>query len=591
VILDHPRPQLVRPDHTVLDGPWGFAVDTAGRGLPDRWFDSADVFDRTITVPFPPESTASGIAEDVDGPLWYRRVFEHRPAAGKRLLLHFEGVDHRASVWVNGTHVGDHEGSQARFSLDVTDAVGPGANVLVVRTVDGVRDLEQPRGKQDWSDEPHVIWYRRTSGIWRSVWLEPVPATRIERLTLRPGADLATVGVDARLVGVGDGAGTLDLTFSLDGRVLARVAVACLSSHVRAVVALDHESLDVEPGDLLWSPESPTLIDVEATLHQAGEVADRVESYLGLRTVGTDDEHVLLNGFPYFLRLVLEQGYWPDTHLAAPSFEALEREAALIKALGFNGLRMHQTSADPRFLACCDRLGLLVWADTAAAYRFSDVALARTVAEAVSVVERDAGHPSVVAWVPFNESWGVPRLASSTAQQHAVTALHALLKALDPDRIVMGNDGWQYTAGDVLGVHDYAQQPSVLAERYGSRERVRAVVTDGHTGGRRITLPTSVGHAATVPVLLSEFGGISVHDDADAWAGYGEVVGADDLAGVLAGLVGAIRPGQGLAGYCYTQLTDTAQEKNGLLTEDRVPKSAPERIRAALLGRVAAPQV
>ncbi|KGM17480.1 glycoside hydrolase family 2 protein [Actinotalea fermentans] len=581
---DHPRPTLVRREYTLLDGPWGFAADTADRGLPDRWFNSAEPFDRTIQVPYPPEAPASGIGQDIDAPLWYRRDFEHRPTPGQRLLLHFEGVDHRTSVWVNGTHVGDHEGSQARFSFDVTDAVRPGANVLVVRAVDDARDLEQPRGKQDWSDEPHVIWYRRTSGIWRTVWLEPVPAARIDRLALRPGDDLASVTVEARLVGVHGPAASLGLRFAVGGRLLADVTVACLSSTARVVVPLDHECLDVEPGELLWSPESPTLIDVDATLRLNGEVVDQAESYLGLRTVGTDEENVLLNGHPYFLRLVLEQGYWPQTHLAAPSFEALEREAGLIKELGFNGLRMHQTSADPRFLACCDRLGLLVWADTAAAYRFSDVALTRTVAEAVSLVERDAGHPSVVAWVPFNESWGVPRLADDPAQQHAVTALHALLKALDPTRIVMGNDGWQYTAGDVLGVHDYAQQPGTLEDRYGSRERVRSTVARGHTGGRRIALERSVSRAATVPVLLSEFGGLSVHEDAEAWAAYGDVIDPEALGEAIAGLVATIGPGRGLAGYCYTQLTDTAQEKNGLFTEDRVPKSSPSRIRAALLG-------
>lgn len=582
---DHPRPQLVRSEYTLLDGPWGFAVDDANRGLRERWFDSVGAFDRTIQVPFPPEAPGSGIAEDVDGPLWYRREFEQRARPGERLLLHFEGVDHRASVWVNGTHIGEHEGSQSRFTFDISDAARTGTNVLVVRAVDDVRDLGQPRGKQDWRDEPHVIWYRRTSGIWRSVWLEPVPTTRVDRLTLRPGEDLASVAVEGRVVGVADGAATLELEFRLDGRVLAEVTIGCVSGTVRGVVVLDHESLDVEPNELWWSPESPTLIDVDARLRLGGEVVDRVESYIGLRSVGTDAEHVLLNGYPYFLRMVLEQGYWPESHLAAPSFEALEREAALIKELGFNGLRMHQTSADPRFLACCDRLGLLVWADAAAAYRFSEVALARTVAELVNLVERDAGHPSLMAWVPFNESWGLPRLADSAAQQHAVTAVHALLKALDPDRIVLGNDGWQYVVGDVLGVHDYAQAPDLLEERYGSLGRVRATVATGRTGGRRISLPGSAARAAAVPVVLSEFGGISVHNDVDAWSAYGDVMEPEHLVEALRALVAATGPGSGLAGYCYTQLTDTAQEKNGLLTEARVPKSPPERIKAALLGQ------
>ncbi len=583
---EHPRPQLQRPDFVVLDGPWGFAVDDADRGVRDRWFDSNEPFGRTIQVPFPPESPASGIGEDVAGPLWYRREFEHTARADGRLLLHFEGVDHCASVWLNGTHVADHEGSQSRFTVDVTEAARQGRNVLVVRTTDDVRDLEQPRGKQDWQDEPHVIWYRRTSGIWRTVWLEAVAATRIDRLVLRPREDRASVAVEARLVGPVDEADTLELELRLRGRLLAAVGLACVSRTVRGVVVLDHESLDVEPEELWWSPESPTLIDVTARMRRSGDVVDQVESYVGLRTVGTDGDHVLLNGRPYFLRLVLEQGYWPETHLASPSLAALEREAALIKELGFNGLRMHQTSADPRFLACCDRLGLLVWADAAAAYRFSGLALARTTAELVGLVERDAGHPSLVAWVPFNESWGLPQLATSAAQQHAVTAVHALLKALDPDRLVLGNDGWQYVAGDVVGVHDYAQDRRALQERYGSPERLRTTVATGHTGGRRIVLPSAAERSTGVPVVLSEFGGISVHDDADAWSAYGDVVQPDDLAKQLGDLASAIGERSGLAGYCYTQLTDTAQEKNGLLTEARRPKCPPEHVRLALLGSV-----
>ena len=180
--LDYPRPQFRRDDYTSLDGSWGFAIDLADEGRRDRWFEAAD-FPRTIVVPFPPESPASGIAEDIDSPIWYRREFEHAQRAGERLLLHFEGVDYEASVWVNGIHVGDHEGSQSRFSFDVTEASHEGTNVVVVRAVDG-RSLEQPRGKQDWQAEPHAIWYHRTSGIWRTVWLERVPTTRLDRLVL-----------------------------------------------------------------------------------------------------------------------------------------------------------------------------------------------------------------------------------------------------------------------------------------------------------------------------------------------------------------------------------------------------------------------
>jgi beta-galactosidase/beta-glucuronidase len=561
----YPRPQLVRDDFTSLDGPWSFALGAAGP------------YSRTIEVPFPPESPASGIHEDVSGPLWYRREFEHEPRAGHRLLLHFEGVDHDASVWVNGVHVGDHAGSQSGFSFDITEAVQAGGNELVVRAIDSL-DLEQPRGKQDWLPEPHVIWYRRTSGIWRSVWLEQVPETRIERLTLIPNADLASIQLEADIAGAPVSGLELEVELRVRGAVLVRSSFDGSSGIVRTSLGVD------VPEDLWWTPESPTLIDVTARLVRGDIVLDTTASYLGLRTVGTDSTSVLLNGRPYFLRLVLEQGYWPQSHLASPSFEALEREAALIKELGFNGLRMHQTSADPRFLAICDRIGLVVLADAAAAYEFSDVALSRTVAEVTGLVERDLGHPCVIGWVPFNESWGVPQLPTSPEQREAVRALSDLVKTLDPSRLVTGNDGWEFVAGDFVGVHDYAQQPAVLRERYGSAEAVRHTLATEQPGDRVLVLPGGEDRAAAIPVILSEFGGLSVHDVDDAWDAYGDVLTPDELVARLAAMVAAIGEDSGLAGYCYTQLTDTEQEMNGLLTERRVPKAPPENIRAALLG-------
>lgn len=585
VAHDYPRPQLVRSGALVLSGPWGFAVDEHEVGESERWFDATTPFTRTIHVPYPPEAPASGIGEDVAGHLWYRRELDVVLPAGHRGLLHFEGVDYAATVWLNGAHVGEHVGSQSRFTFDVTGALRSGRNVLVVRAEDRVDDLEQPRGKQDWQPDPHVIWYRRTSGIWRTVWLEVVPATRIERLVLTPMQDLRSVQVECRIVGPIDARTHLDIDLTLRGQPLAGQRFRCTTGVVNGVVVLQHPDLDTEPENVLWAPEHPTLIDVHARLTRDDATVDEVTSYVGLRTVGTDDRHVLLNGRPYFLRLVLEQVYWPDTHLASPSFAALEREVVLIKELGFNGIRMHQTSADPQFLACCDRLGLVVWADAAATYRFSEVAFTRTLNELIALLRRDASHPCVIAWVPFNESWGLPRLATSEEQQHAVIAVHALLKALDPSRIALGNDGWQYVAGDVVGVHDYTQDPDLLAERYGDACAVRRTVADGHTGGRKITLPRGADGASRKPVVLSEFGGISVHDDDTAWAAYGDVVNPEDLAKRLADLVEHLGDTSGLAGYCYTQLTDTAQEQNGLLRADRTPKCAPDLIRAALLCR------
>mgnify|MGYP001264899622 CR=1 FL=1 len=594
MIGGHPRPQLTRPGFEVLDGDWGFRSDPDDAGLAERWYREGVGFDRTIRVPFPPESPASGIGQEVAGPIWYRREFTVEPSSRHHLLLHFEGVDHRATIWLNGRHVAEHEGSQSRFSLDVTDAVRDGANVLVVRAVDEPGDLEQPRGKQDWQADPHVIWYRRTSGIWRTVWTESVPASWIEQVELQPQPDLRSVVFAARLVGEALAAPSIRVRLRLAERVLADVEIRPGSREARATIVLDHECLEAEPEVLRWTPETPTIIDAEIALADGGRQIDTVGSYLGLRTVSVDRGRVLLNGRPYFLRFVLEQAYWPQSHLAAPSREALEQEARLIKELGFNGLRMHQVSADPRFLECCDRLGLLVLADTAAAYRFSPTSLRRTAAELMAVIARDRNHPSVIGWVPFNESWGLPELQTSPSQQHAVEALYHLVKALDPSRIAFGNDGWHHVVGDVVGVHDYAQDPTVLRQRYGSRDAVEDSLRWEQPAGRPLRLrqsdPASSLHRSQVsesalPVVLTEFGGISAHRDPAAWQAYGEVVAADRLAVVVGELTAVVGPESGLAGFCYTQFTDTGQEKNGLLSESREPKCPTRDLRSAILGQ------
>ena len=245
---------------------------------------------------------------------------------------------------------------------------------------------------------------------------------------------------------------------------------------------------------------------------------------------------------------------------------------------------MHQTSADPRFLECCDRLGLLVIADMPAPYRFSPTALARTSAELTSLVQRDINHPSVIGWITYNESWGVPHLVTSPAQRHAVAALYSLVKALDPSRLALGNDGWEYIRGDFLGVHDYSQDGGTLRERYHSHEAVQATLRHLRPGGRALSLDGQSEIAAQLPVLLTEFGGLSAHTDPSAWKAYGDVLSPDQLIAGLRDLLSSMQPESGLAGYCYTQLTDTLQEKNGLLTEDREAKWPIEDIRRAVRG-------
>jgi beta-galactosidase/beta-glucuronidase len=588
----HPRPQLRRP-WTDLSGSWQFAYDDADLGRAQGWVDDPAAFPRTITVPFPPESVSSGIGDQGFHPVvWYRREFDCRPRPGRRVLLHLGAVDYRATVWVNGRRVAEHEGGQTPFSADITDVLrGDGPQTVVVRAEDLPHDLGQPRGKQDWQLRPHAIWYPRTTGIWQPVWWEEVPARAIESLHWTADPVAGTIALSARIgppalngAGpAGDATAALRLRVRavLHGRLLMDDTYQVQHDEVHRELRLSQARVLLDGDELTWTPEHPNLIDVELELHDGdGRVVDRVESYTALRSVRAEEGRFLLNGKPYFLRLVLDQGYWPDSHLAAPSEAELRREVELVRELGFNGVRMHQRAADPRFLAWCDRLGLLVWAEMAAAYEFSARSTHRLTREWLELVERDRSHPCVIAWVPFNESWGVPALPTSAAQRALVMGLYHLTKALDPTRPVVGNDGWEQVVTDILTVHDYSARGATLRERYGTADAVRRTLTEVQPGHHSVVLPELT--QARQPVMITEFGGITLTSAArgEVWDGYGGEPDATAFLRRYRDLVDALLGSPSVTGFCYTQLTDTEQEQNGLLTDRREPKLPPDLLRA-----------
>ena len=584
----HPRPQLTRERWTDLCGRWSFAFDDRDVGVEAGWPERTDPFDRSILVPFPPESRASGVGDPAPHPVvWYRRTFRVAPEErGERLLLHFGAVDYRARVWVNGRQVAEHEGGHTPFSADVTPVLRPGdaEQVVVVRAEDRPDDLAQPRGKQDWQPEPHRIWYHRTTGIWQPVWLEPVPAVSIAAVRWTPDLDRGMLGVEVRLNAVPPRPLRLRLRLSLRGASLEDDAWIVARAETRRAVALELGELAMERDRVLWSPRYPNLIDAELALLDGDRVVDEVRSYVGLRSAGFANGRFLLNGRPYYPRLVLSQNYWPESHLAAPDAGALRREAEMVKSLGFNGVRIHQKVEDPRFLHWCDRLGLLVWGEMANAYVFSATAAERLTREWLEVLRRDYSHPCVVTWVPINESWGVPGLPNDPAQQAFVRGLYHLTRALDPTRPVIGNDGWEHVVSDVWGIHDYALDGDTLRERYGSSESVERTLREVQPAYRSIALPDA--HRAGEPVMLTEFGGISyAPDPGERWHGYGTVSTTEAFLARYRDLVEAVLDSPAISGFCYTQLADTEQETNGLLTADREPKLDPEAVRA-ITGRV-----
>jgi beta-galactosidase/beta-glucuronidase len=580
----YPRPQLVRRRWSDLTGVWRFAFDDDDAGRQERWHERPD-FAREIVVPFPPESAASGVADTGHHRVsWYARDFgtaELEAAGhgdGARLMLRFGAVDYRSSVWVDGTFVGAHEGGHTPFAFDVTDALAATAtHTIVVRAEDDPADVGQPRGKQDWREHPHVIWYHRTSGIWQPVWLESVAPISVE--SVHWSADPATASVTARLVlsaaPVDPVAVRIELAF--EGTPFGMVETTTRERELTVSVPVPALGNGQAYEEYLWSPQHPRLVDADI---RVGE--DRVASYLGIRTVHVARERFFLNDRPCYVRSVLSQGYWPETHLAAPSADALRAEAELIKRLGFNAARVHQKFEDPRFLYWADRLGILLWGEAPATFTFSATTVERTVHEWLEIVRRDASHPSIVTWVPLNESWGIQHVGRDTRMREFARAMVSMTKAVDPTRPVVSNDGWEQVDTDIVAIHDYSADAAALAERYGSRAAIDELIRTVGPAGRPLVLEGDVSHA---PVMVTEFGGISYDVDAqeDAW-GYSAATSEEEFLERLTAIVGAVRSSSALAGYCYTQLTDTLQETNGLVRADRTPKLPVERLHEIFAG-------
>ena len=583
---EHPRPTCVRPDWLNLNGQWEFEIDQGDsgleRGLRDRPLAGE------ITVPFAPESAASGVhVTDFLEAVWYARTVEI-PAewAGRRVLLHFGAVDHDATVWVDGTEVVRHRGGFSPFTADLGARAGERVRI-VVRARD-THHGPQARGKQATTYANHTCLYTRTTGIWQTVWLEAVPELRVHRVRVTPNLAARSLAVEA------------PVTANRPGH---RLVVELSDDEGPVASAEARADLDLTPGVQLvvpqerlrpWSPEDPHLYDLRVALVDAtGGTVDEVTSYAGIRSVAIDGRALRLNGKPVFQRLVLDQGYWPDTLMTAPSDEALVRDIELAMAAGFNGARLHQKVFEERFLYHADRLGYLVWGefgDWGAGGHGRDgdhqQPTATFVTQWLEVLQRDHNHPAIVGWCPLNETWQVLH-DRITVLDDVTRAMFLATKLADPTRPVLDASGYSHRVPetDVWDSHNYEQDPARFAEQVGglADERPHTNLHDG--------APISLPYAGQ-PYFVSEFGGIWWDPDAadadgenrnESW-GYGTRV--RDEAGFherFAGLTGALLADPEMFGYCYTQLTDLMQERNGIYRFDRSVKLDVEAVRKAQL--------
>ncbi|MFB9465534.1 ricin-type beta-trefoil lectin domain protein [Streptomyces cinereospinus] len=533
---EYPRPQLTRPDWRSLNGVWDFRQTAAGAGPPGDYSEA-------IRVPYPVESALSGIMRHptANDRIWYRRTFTV-PAdwAGRRVQLNFGAVDFSTTVWVNGTQVGTHTGGYDAFGFDITSALVTGGTNTVVVGVHDATDAPQPRGKQ--THDPGGIKYTATSGIWQTVWLEPTPTARITRLDMTPDLPSGTLRIIPRAV---NAAGrSARVTVSAGGTVVG-TATGAVGSTIAVPV----------PNARLWSPDDPFLYDVRVDLLDGGgAVADTVGSYAGMRSVSigmvNGTMRTLLNGRPVFMNGVLDQGYWPDGNMTAPTDEALRWDLQAEKAMGFNTVRKHVKVEPMRWYYWADRLGLLVWQDMPSG---DADGTGRQVHEAGlrSMIDQLRSAPSVVMWVVFNEGWG----------QYDSAGQADLVKSLDPSRLVNNNSGGN---GQCCGT-----------------DGGNGDVSDNHIyPGPGDTLPPSATRAA----VLGEYGGIGKRIKDHTW----QPVAASDTNDVtteyerIAALVKQRKDDYGLSGAIYTQPTDVEMELNGLYTYDRrVAKVDIARMKAA----------
>lgn len=587
---EHPRPSLVRPEWMTLNGQWEFEIDQADsgleRGLRDRELSGA------ITVPFAPESEASGVhVTDFLEAVWYARTVTVPAAWGTaRVLLHFGAVDHDATVWADGVEVARHRGGFTPFSADLGACAGRSVRI-VVRARDTHRG-PQARGKQATRYANSDCHYTRTTGIWQTVWLEAVPDLHIRRLRITPNLAAGTLAVEASVTANRSGHRVVMELADADGPVT--------TAEVRADLDLTPALQLTIPADRLrpWSPADPHLYDLRvAIVDETGAEVDAVTSYAGIRSVSINGRALHLNGRPVFQRLVLDQGYWPDTLMTAPSDDALVQDIALALAAGFNGARLHQKVFEERFLYHADRLGYLVWGE------FGDWGAgghggagdnqqptSSFVTQWLEVLQRDHNHPAIIGWCPLNETWQVLH-DRITVLDDVTRAMFLATKVTDPTRPVIDASGYSHRVAetDVYDSHNYEQNPEAFAREVGGLAEGKPYVNthDGH--------PISLPYAGQ-PYFVSEFGGIWWDPDAvgadganrtESW-GYGDRVRDEaEFQERFAGLCGALLADPEMFGYCYTQLTDLMQERNGIYRFDRSTKLDVAAVRKAQIGPAA----
>lgn len=551
---EHPNPQFERKEWENLNGVWEFEIDKSCSGKERKFFER-DKFDTTINVPFCPESELSGIGDtDFLNSVWYKREIDI-PKTDKNIILHIGACDYLTTVYVNGNEVGVHKGGYTSFAFDITDKVNAGINTLVINAVDDVRSYMQPRGKQSAKYYSEGCDYTRVTGIWQTVWLEYVPNTHIENVKYYPDYVNGRLNIKADLAG----SGVLCAEAFYKGKSVGRTEAEACAGHVD--IALDLSEIH------LWEPGHGRLYDLRLTFGD-----DEVKSYFGLRNVEMDGYKFRINGKNVFQRTVLDQGYYPDGIYTARNEDALINDIKISMDMGFNGARLHQKVFEPRYLYHCDRLGYMAWGE----YGNWGIDIAKPeilgifLREWEEALDQDFNHPSIIGWIPFNETWD---FEGKKQYDDTIEMVYRTTKRIDNTRPCIDTSGHFHVVTDIFDFHDYGQDPKNFKERF-DKLMTENVVLDQveHLGRQKYN---------GEPVFASEYGGIRWNEDeTDGW-GYGTAPKTkEEFIERYKGLTDVLLDNYKIFGFCYTQLYDVEQEKNGLYTYDRLPKFDAEVIKS-----------
>lgn len=564
-IKDYPRPQFVRTNWLNLNGSWKFLFDDENIGEKQKYYKS---FPKSteIIVPFTYETKKSGIGDEkVHQNIWYFK--DIKLSKTNRTLLHLEGSDYVTKVWLNGIFIGENKGGYHRFTFDLTTAVIDGINNITIKVEDSL-SKSQPRGKQRYKNENFKCWYVQTTGIWKTIWLENVPLNYIKEAKVTPDYDMHNVDIN--------------INFEIENIDFSNYELETEISFENKKVNVQRNNLEgkslsyiININDDLkaWSFDTPNLYDIVYRLYYNGEIIDEVYSYFGVRKITTSKSKIYLNDQEIYLRMVLDQGYWEESHLTPPSEEAILEDINIIKKYGYNGVRKHQKIEDERFLYYCDVMGILVWSEMANFYEYNDQAISDFTEEWLKVVKQNYNHPSIITWVPINESWGIKEILTNNCEQSFCESMYYLTKAFDKTRPVISNDGWEHTVSDIITIHDYKQDSDVIVHDYSDDK----ILNNERSFNGIHKLYCNNHKYNGEPIVISEYGGIALVSE-NGW-GYGKQVNDEkEFLERFTKITKAFQSIPYVSGYCYTQLTDVQQEINGLVKENRENKFSEEII-------------